>query len=80
MRVNRISKYVFRTDLRKQPVGEPLACVDASELFFRPEAHTVAQCVQMLLAPHEICIGASDTRAVMLGAKVVGYIRIVDVC
>jgi hypothetical protein len=75
-----MSKYVFRTDLRQRPIGEPLYCIDASELFFRPEANTVMQCVQMLVAPDEICLGASDTRAVMSGPRVVGYIRIVDIC
>jgi hypothetical protein len=76
----RMSKCVFRTDLRQQPVGEPLSCIDASELFFRPDAPTVEQCVHMLLAPDEICLGASDRRAIMRGPRVVGYIRIVDSC
>ena len=75
-----MSKCVFRTDLRQRPVGEPLSCIDASELFFRPDAPTVEQCVHKLLAPDEICLGASNKRAIMRGPRVVGYIRIVDGC
>lgn len=77
-KVKRMSKCVFRTDLRNQPESEPLSCITASELFLNPEAPTVEQCVHMLLGPDEICLGASDTRAIMLGPRVVGYIRIVD--
>ncbi len=71
-------KFVFRTDLRQQPIGEPLPCIDASEIFYHPAARTVAECVHMLVAPDEICLGASEKRSVMQGARVVGYIRIVD--
>jgi len=74
----RMSKCVFRTDLRQQPVGDPLPCIDASELVYRPEASTVEECVHMLLADDEICLGASDKREIWQGARVVGYIRIVD--
>ena len=71
-------KYVFRTDLRHQPVGKPLSCIDPSEMFFRPEACTVEECVHSLVARDEICLGAAETRRVMQGPRVVGYIRIVD--
>ena len=73
-----MSKCVFRTDLRQQPVSEPLPCIDASEMFYRPAAHTVNECVQMLLTDDEICLGVTEKRSVMQGARVVGYIRIVD--
>ena len=73
-----MSKYVFRTDLRQQPVGEPLPCIDASELFYRPTERTVNECVQMLVTRDEICLGASGKRSVMQGPKVVGYIRVID--
>ena len=73
-----MSKCVFRTDLRQQPVSEPLLCIDASELFYRPEAPTVEECVHMLLADDEICLGTSEKREIRQGARVVGYIRIVD--
>jgi hypothetical protein len=73
-----MAKCVFRTNLRQQPVSEPLACIDATEIFFRPAARTVEECVQMLLSDDEICLGASEKRAIMRGARVVGYIRIVD--
>lgn len=73
-----MSKCVFRTDLQNQPVSEFLLCVDASELFFNPTAPTVQECVHKLIAADEICLGASDKRAVMQGSRVVGYIRIVD--
>ena len=75
---NRMSKFVFRTDLRLQPVSEPLACINASDLFFRPDAPTVEECVHMLLADDEICFGTADKREIWQGARVVGYIRIVD--
>lgn len=75
-----MSKCVYRTDLQLRPVGQPLPCIDASEMFFRPDAPTVEECVQMLLAADEICLGASEQRAIMQGPRVVGYIRIVDVC
>jgi hypothetical protein len=75
-----MSKCVFRTDLHQRPVGEPLLCIDAVEMFFRPGMPTVEQCVQLLLTGEEICLGVSERRAIMLGAKVVGYIRIVDAC
>ena len=71
-------KCVFRTDLRQQPVSEPLPCIEASELFYRPSAHTVEECVQMLLSEDEVCLGASEKREIMQGPRVVGYIRIVD--
>jgi hypothetical protein len=34
----------------------------------------------MLLVPDEICLGLTDRRQIMQGARVVGYIRIVDIC
>lgn len=74
-----MSKCVYRTDLRQQPLGEPLPCIDASEIVYQPAAHTVNECVQMLLAIDEICLGASEKRSVMHGARVVGYIRVIDV-
>ena len=75
-----MSKCVFRTDLRLQPVSEPLLCVNPSELFYQPTAVTVEECVHMLLADDEICLGHSDKREIRQGAKVVGYIRVVDAC
>ena len=73
-----MSKCVFRTDLRQQPVSDVLPCIDASEIFFRPAAHTVEECVHMLVTDDEICLGITEKRSVMRGARVVGYIRIVD--
>lgn len=73
-----MSKCVYRTDLRQQPVSGPLFCIDAIDMFFRPDMPTVERCVHMLLAHDEICLGASDKRAIMKGARVVGYVRIVD--
>jgi hypothetical protein len=71
-------KYVFRVDLKLRPVGEPLYCVDALEMFFHPGLPSVERCVHMLLAPHEICLGFSAQRAIMHGPKRVGFIRIVE--
>jgi hypothetical protein len=73
-----MSKCVFRTDLSQRPVSEPLFCIDAVDMFFRPGMPTVEQCVQMLVSKDEICLGVSDRRAIMRGAKVVGYVRIID--
>ena len=73
-----MSKCVFRTDLRQQPVSDPLPCIEVSELIHRPAAPTVEECVHMLLADDEICLGASEKREIMQGPRVVGYIRIVD--
>jgi hypothetical protein len=73
-----MSKCVFRTDLRLRPVSEPLFCIDAVDMFFRPGMPTVEQCVRMLVSRDEICLGISDKRAIMLGPKVVGYVRIID--
>ena len=73
-----MSKCVFRTDLRQQPVSDPLPCIEVNELIHRPAAPTVEECVHMLLADDEICLGASEKREIMQGARVVGYIRIVD--
>jgi hypothetical protein len=75
-----MSKCVYRTDLQQKPVGDPLPCIDPSELFFRPTAATVEECVHMLLAHDEICLGGSDKREIRQGPRVVGYIRIVDMC
>lgn len=72
-----MSKSVFRTDLRQQPVGEPLPCIDAAELVYRPAASTALECIQKLLAPDEICLGTSDVREIRLGPKIVGFVRIV---
>ena len=74
-----MSKRVFRTDLQQQPVSELLQCVQPSELFYQPTAATVEECVHMLLADDEICLGTSERREIRQGARVVGYIRIVDV-
>jgi hypothetical protein len=38
-----MSKCVFRTDLKLQPVSEPLFCIDALDLFFRPGMPTVEE-------------------------------------
>jgi hypothetical protein len=73
-----VSKCVFRTDLRQLPMGETLTGIEANDLCHLPAAHTVNECVQMLLTHDEICLGASEKRSVMQGARVVGYIRIVD--
>ena len=73
-----MSKCVFRTDLRLRPVGEPLFCIDAIDMFFRPGMPTVEQCVRLLLAQDEICLGTSEKRAIMQGPRVVGYVRIID--
>jgi hypothetical protein len=71
-------KCVFRTDLRQQPVSDPLPCIEPSEIFHRPAAPTVEECVQMLLAHDEICLGNSDKREIKQGVRIVGYIRIVE--
>lgn len=73
-----MSKCVFRTDLKQRPVSEPLFCIDAVDMFFRPGMPTVEQCVRLLLTQDEICLGVSERRAIMQGPRVVGYIRIVD--
>jgi hypothetical protein len=73
-----MSKFVFRTDRRRRPVSEPLQGIDASEIVYRPEASTVEECVHKLLAADEICLGASEHRDIMRGARVIGHIRIVD--
>jgi hypothetical protein len=75
-----VPKCVIRTDLRHQPVGSPLSCVELSEMFYRAAGPTVEECIQMLLVPDEICLGLTDRRQIMQGARVVGYIRIVDIC
>ena len=75
-----MSKCVFRTDLREQPVSDLLPCIDASELFFRPSEPTVEECVHMLLADDEICLGTSGKREIRQGARLVGYILIVGDC
>jgi len=73
-----MSKCVYRTDLRLRPVSDPLFCIDAVDMFFHPGMPTVEQCVHMLVTRDEICLGASDKRAIMKGPRVVGYVRIVD--
>ena len=73
-----MSKCVFRTDLRLQPVSDPLPCIHASELVHHPTAPTIEECVHMLLADDEICFGSSEKREIRRGPRVVGYIRIVD--
>jgi hypothetical protein len=78
MNGKRMTKCVFRTDLRLHPVSELLPCINVSELIHRPDAPTVEECVHMLLADDEICLGRSDKREIRQGARVVGYIHIVD--
>jgi hypothetical protein len=75
---NGMPKYVFRTDVRLQPVSECLTCIDARDLVYRPESPTVEECVHMLLNDDEICLGTSDKREIRQGARVVGYIRIIE--
>jgi hypothetical protein len=75
-----MAKCVFRTDLKFQPVSEPLYCVEAIDLFYRPGMPTVEECVQLLVQRDEISLGMSDQRAIMRGPNLVGYIRIVDEC
>jgi hypothetical protein len=71
-------KYVFRLNLKQRPVGDPLYCVEALEMFFHPHLPTVEQCVHLLLEPEEICLGFSDRRRIMQGPRLVGYIRILE--
>lgn len=73
-----MSKCVFRTDLRHLAVSEFLLCVEANQLFHHPSAPTVEECVHMLVGADEIALGNSDRREIMQGARLVGYIRIVD--
>jgi len=73
-----MSKCVFRTDLRLQPVSEAYPCIDAGDLFYNPTASTVLECVQKLLAPDEICRGDSNKREIWQGPRVVGFVRILD--
>jgi hypothetical protein len=73
-----LPKCVYRTDLRQQPVSELLSCVDVSEIFHCCIGPTIEECVQMLVAHDEICLGRTDKRHVMKGPRLVGYIRIVD--
>jgi hypothetical protein len=80
MNGKRMSKCVFRTDLRLQPMSELLSCINVSELVHRPDAPTVEECVHMLLQDDEICLGRSDKREIRQGARIVGYIFIVDAC
>lgn len=75
-----MSKCVYRTDLYMRPVSDPIFCIDAIDLLFRPDMPTVSQCIQRLVAPDEICLGASDKRAIMRGPRVVGYVLIIDEC
>jgi hypothetical protein len=75
-----MAKCVFRLNLRLQPVGEPLSCIDARDLPYLPSIPTIEECVHMLLGDDEICLGRTDKREIRLGARVVGYIRIVDRC
>jgi hypothetical protein len=75
-----MSKSVFRTDLRQQRVSDALPCVDVTELMYWPAASTVLECVQRLLKSDEICMGSSDTRVIRQGPKIVGFVRIVDLC
>jgi hypothetical protein len=67
-------------DLKQRLVGEPLKCIDAIDMFLHPHMPTVEECVHMLLAHDEISLGMSDKRTIMLGPRVVGYIRIVAEC
>ena len=75
-----MTKCVFRTDLKLQPVGEPLFCIDPIHMLLRPDMPTIEQCVHMLLASDEIFLGSSDKRTIMQGPRLVGYIRIVEEC
>lgn len=75
-----MAKCVFRTDLRQQRVGESLPCVEASELINQPAASTVLECVWQLLSADEICLGSSDIREIRRGPRIVGFVRIIDLC
>jgi hypothetical protein len=75
-----MAKCVFRMDLRQQPVSEHLSGTDLTEMYYRPAEPTVEECVHMLLAEDEICLGSSDRREILRGPRVVGYIRIVERC
>lgn len=73
-----MSKCVFRTDLQNLPVSEFLLCIEPDEIFFQPHAPTVEECVHKLVGSDEICLGFSTKREILQGARVVGYIRIID--
>ena len=60
---------------RRHRLGRVDVCVGPLQI-----AADLEQCVQMLVTGEEICLGASEERAIMLGPRVVGYIRIVDEC
>lgn len=74
-----MAKWVVRHDLREGHVGNPLLCIDPKDMSGTDQAaHTVEECVQLLIRPDEICLGLADKRTIMRGTQVVGYIEIAD--
>jgi hypothetical protein len=73
-----MAKWVARRDVREGEVGEPLLCVDPRDMFASQASHTLEECVQKLLRADEVCLGQTNRRSIMKGARVVGYIEIVE--
>jgi hypothetical protein len=73
-----MSKWVIRNDCTSRIVGEPRQCFDPNAMDGRYEFLSIEAGIQSLISPDEIVIGASGSRRVMNGARVVGYIRVCD--
>jgi hypothetical protein len=74
-----MSRWVTRRTIEGFEVAPPRACFDPGTIIAKPGHMTVEECVAMLVAQDERCLGASNKRPIKRGAELVGYIDITEV-
>jgi hypothetical protein len=74
-----MSRWVTRRSIDGFEVAPPRDCFDPDTIAAQPGRMTVEECVAMLIAQDERCIGESNKRPIKRGAKLVGYIEISEV-
>ena len=72
-------QWVTRRTIDGFEVNPPRACLDPDTIIAQPGRMTVEECVAMLVAQDECCLGASNKRPIKRGAELVGYIEISEV-
>ena len=74
--MSRMSKWVTRRSVDGLEIGPPRICFDPQTIVARPGHTTVEECVAMLLADGEQCVGTADRRPIRRGEELVGYIDV----
>lgn len=73
-----MAKWLVRMDLHQRRVGDPVLCSEQHEHTVFPGAPTIDEGVHSLLGDAEISLSGTQRRQIMRGARVVGFIEILD--